>query len=193
VGQIPVSEIGRPQSHPQHIQYRAAGVTPADRFKSIESIYPPWRLIDGRDVTDRGFEFTVPPPNALADFRGSLDNPRLVLFAPGNYFFALGQLVTAFGENFYETLPPGLMLKQMDASGTVTSGNMTWTVKPDIYLAELVASTQLIQSWLHRSSLSRAMISPSWYGPAIQPVWRLADRPRRFGACPNAEFEGVAR
>jgi hypothetical protein len=42
-----------------------------------------------------------------------------VLFAPGNYFFALGQLVTAFGETnpqyrgclLRETLPPGLLLR----------------------------------------------------------------------------------
>ena len=117
----------------------SAQPTPADRLKAIEAIYPPWQHGDGSDVATRGFEFTVPPADVLADFHGSLDNPQLVLFASGNYFFALGQLVTAFGEAnpgyrghvFYETLPPGLLLKQMDAGGTVTSGNMTWTVKPD--------------------------------------------------------------
>src|SRR5215467_13336081 len=128
--------------------------TPADRLKAIEATYPPWQRGDGSDVANRGFEFTVPPADVLADFHGSLDDPQLVLFASGNYFFALGQLVTAFeeaypryrGHVFYETLPPGLLLKQMDAGGTVTSGNMTWTVKPDIFLAELAASTQLVES-----------------------------------------------
>src|SRR5262249_46187227 len=94
-----------------------AQTTPADLLKAMEGIYPPWRLGDGADVTDRGFEFTVPPADVLADFHGSLDNPQLVLFASGNYFFALGQLVTAFGDAyrqyrghvFYETLPPGLL------------------------------------------------------------------------------------
>jgi hypothetical protein len=75
-----------------------AQTTPADRLKAIEAIYPPWRLGDGGDVTDRGFEFTVPLADVLADFHGSLDNPQLVLFASGNYFFALGELVTAFGD-----------------------------------------------------------------------------------------------
>src|SRR5262245_30540243 len=105
--------------------------TPADHLKAIEAIYPPWRHGDGGDVTDRGFEFTVPPADVLADFHGSLDNPQLVLFASGNYFFALGLMVKAFGEAhpqyrghvFYETLPPGLLLKQMEAGGKVTSGN----------------------------------------------------------------------
>jgi molybdate transport system substrate-binding protein len=137
--------------------------------------------------------------DVLADFHGSLDNPQLVLLASGNYFFALGELVTAFGDSnphyrghvFYETLPPGLLLKQMDAGGTVTSGNMTWTVKPDIYLAELAASTQLVAS----GRLVAPVITfatndlASWCGPAIRrvlrpwqtsgvPVWRLPCRIR---------------
>src|SRR5262249_36146808 len=49
------------------------------------------------------------------------------------------------GRIYYETLPPGLLLKQMDAGGTVTSGNMTWTIKPDVFLAERVASNDLVQ------------------------------------------------
>jgi molybdate transport system substrate-binding protein len=64
-----------------------AEATPADRLRAIEAIYPPWRPGDGSDVADRGLEFTVPPTDVLADFHGSLDNPQLVLFTSGNYFF----------------------------------------------------------------------------------------------------------
>ena len=110
-----------------------AQISAADRFKASEAIYPPWQRGTNNDASNRGFEFTVPPADALADFHGSLDNPALVLYASGNYFFAMGPLVEAFGREFpqyrgrvyYETLPPGLLLKQMDAGGTVTSGNMT--------------------------------------------------------------------
>jgi ABC-type molybdate transport system substrate-binding protein len=184
----------------------SAQPTPADRVKAIEAIYPPWQHGDDSDVTDRGFEFTVPPANVLADFHGSLDNAKLVLFASGNYFFALGQLVTAFGEAnpryrghvFYETLPPGLLLKQMDAGGTVTSGNMTWTVKPDVYLAELAASTQLVQSGrLVGPVITFATNDLTIMVPAGNPghVATLADlaRPGLALAMPNPEFEGVAR
>jgi ABC-type molybdate transport system substrate-binding protein len=184
----------------------SAQTTPADRLKAIEAIYPPWQHGDGSDVTDRGFEFTVPPADVLADFHGSLDNPQLVLFASGNYFFALGQLVTAFGEAnpryrghvFYETLPPGLLLKQMDAGGTVTSGNMTWTVKPDVYLAELAASTQLVESGrLVPPVVTFATNDLAIMVPAGNParVATLADLGRRSLALvmPNPEFEGVAR
>jgi ABC-type molybdate transport system substrate-binding protein len=183
-----------------------AQTTPADRLKAIEAIYPPWRHGDRSDVADRGFEFTVPPADVLADFHGSLDNPQLVLFASGNYFFALGELVTAFGDThpqyrghvFYETLPPGLLLKQMDAGGTVTSGNMTWTVKPDIYLAELAASTQLVES----GRLVAPVITFATNDLAIMVragnpvrVATLADLGRAGLplAMPNPEFEGVAR
>ena len=113
--------------------------TPADRLKAAQANYPPWQHGDGNDAKTRGLEFTVPPVDLLADFHGSLDSPQLVLFASGNYFFSLGQAVEAFGRTypqyaghiFYETLPPGLLLQQMDAGGTVSSGNMTWTVKPE--------------------------------------------------------------
>src|SRR5215475_13993985 len=183
-----------------------AQTTPADRLKAIEAIYPPWQHADDSDVSDRGFEFTVPPANVLADFHGSLDNPQLVLFASGNYFFALGQLVAAFGEAnpryrghvFYETLPPGLLLKQMDAGGTVTSGNMTWTVKPDIYLAELAASSQLVES-------GRLVAPVITFATNDLTIMVRAGNPARIAtladlgragltlAMPNPEFEGVAR
>jgi molybdate transport system substrate-binding protein len=114
--------------------------------------------------------------------------------------------VTAFEETnpqyrghvFYETLPPGLLLKQMDAGGTVTSGNMTWTVKSDIYLAELAASTQLVQS----GRLAAPVITFATNDLAIMVragnpgrVATLADLGRTglALAMPNPEFEGVAR
>jgi molybdate transport system substrate-binding protein len=183
-----------------------AQTTPADRLKAIEAIYPPWRHGDRSDVPNRGFEFTVPPADVLADFHGSLDNPQLVLFASGNYFFALGELVTAFGDTnpqyrghvFYETLPPGLLLKQMDAGGTVTSGNMTWSVRPDVYLAELAASTQLVQSGrLVAPVVTFATNDLAIMVPAGNParVATLADLGHAglVLAMPNPGFEGVAR
>jgi ABC-type molybdate transport system substrate-binding protein len=180
--------------------------TPADRLKAIEATYPPWQRGDGSDVGDRGFEFTVPPADVLADFHGSLDNPQLVLFASGNYFFALGLMVKAFGEAhpqyrghvFYETLPPGLLLKQMEAGGKVTSGNMTWTVKPDVYMAELAASNALLQSGrlvapIVTFATNDLAIMVSAGNPAQ--ISKLADlsRPGLALAMPNPAFEGVAR
>ena len=36
---------------------------------------------------------------------------------------------------YWETIPPGLLVKQIQAGGMITVGNMTWTVKPDAYFA----------------------------------------------------------
>jgi ABC-type molybdate transport system substrate-binding protein len=184
----------------------APAQSPADRLSAAEAIKPPWQHGDGSDVAERGLEFTVLPVDVLADFHGSLDNPQLVLFASGNYFFALGQAVEAFGRAypryrghiFYETLPPGLLLKQMEAGGTVTSGNMTWTVKPDVYLAERAASEDLVQ----QGRLTAPVITFATNDLAIMVragnpthVAGLADLARAglALAMPNPAFEGVAR
>jgi ABC-type molybdate transport system substrate-binding protein len=186
--------------------FAAWAQTPADRLKAAAAIYPPWQHGDGNDAAARGLDFTVPPVDVLADFHGSLDNPQLVLFASGNYFFALGQAVEAFGRAypryrghvFYETLPPLLLLKQMDAGGTVTSGNMTFTAKPDVYLAELAASNDLVREGrLVAPVITFATNDLAIMVQAGNPsrVAGLADlvRPDLALAMPNPEFEGVAR
>jgi molybdate transport system substrate-binding protein len=75
---------------------------------------------------------------------------------------------------------------------------MTWTVKPDIYLAELAASTQLVES----GRLAAPVITFATNDLAIMVragnpvrVATLADLGRAglALAMPNPEFEGVAR
>ena len=185
----------------------AAGAqTPADRLRAAEAAYPPWRHGDGGVEEGRGLPFTVPPADVLADFHGRLENPGLVLFASGNYFFALGQLVMAFedaaprwrGRVFWETLPPGLLVRQMEAGGTITSGNMTFTVIPDVYMAEFVASRELAaRGRLAEPVVTFATNDLAIMVPADNPahVAGLADlaRPQLGLAMPNPEFEGVAR
>lgn len=182
-----------------------AQTSPADRLRNSEAINPPWQQGRNNDAVDRGLEFTVPPVDVLADFHGSLDNPQLVLYASGNSFFAMAPLVAGFGAAypqyrgrvFYETLPPGLLLKQMDAGGTVTSGNMTWTVKPDVYLAERAASDDLVQKGrLVAPVVTYVTNDLAIMVPAGNPA-RIAgltdlDRAGLALAMPNPEFEGVA-
>jgi molybdate transport system substrate-binding protein len=184
----------------------SAQTSAADHFKAQEAIYPPWQKGNNNGALDRGLEFSVPPVDVLADFHGSLDKPQLVLYASGNYFFAMASLVQAFGDAFpqyrghvyYETLPPGLLLKQMDAGGTVTSGNMTWTVKPDVFLAERTASVDLVQQGrLTAPVVTFATNDLAIMVPTDNPahVVTLGDlaRPGLALAMPNPEFEGVAR
>jgi ABC-type molybdate transport system substrate-binding protein len=174
--------------------------SPAARLQATEAQYPPWQ----QDAT-AGLVFTVPPADSMADFHGSLDNPALVLYASGNYFFAMPEMVRAFadaypqyrGRVFYETLPPGLLMRQMQAGGTVTSGNMTFTVKPDVMMAEQRAS----QAWVSDGRLAAPVVSFATNDltimvPAGNPahITGLPDlgNPELAVVMPNPAFEGVA-
>ncbi len=180
--------------------------TPAARLAAAEAQYPPWQNGENDDATRQGLVFTVPPVDDMADFHGSLDDPALVLYASGNYFFAMAGIVRAFGEAypsyrgriFYETLPPGLLLKQMEGGGTITSGNLTFTAKPDVMMAEQRAS----EAWVKDGRLAGPVVSFATNDltimvPADNPahITSLADlaRPDLALVMPNPEFEGVAR
>jgi ABC-type molybdate transport system substrate-binding protein len=171
-----------------------------------EAQYPPWQNGRNNDAPDKGLVFTVPPMDDMADFHGSLDNPALVLYASGNYFFAMAGLVHAFGEAnpayrgrvFYETLPPGLLLRQMQGGGTITSGNLTFTVKPDVMMAEQRAS----EAWLKDGLLAAPIVSFATNDLTIMVqagnpahIQTLADlaNPGLPLIMPNPAFEGVAR
>ncbi|MES0364053.1 MAG: substrate-binding domain-containing protein, partial [Desulfobacteria bacterium] len=68
-----------------------------------------------------------------------VDSADLVLFVAGNQFMVMDELVGAFQEEhpdvnriFYETLPPGLELKQILAGGALYRGRLI-DVVPDVY------------------------------------------------------------
>src|SRR3984957_20866551 len=102
---------------------------------AADAIFPPWQHGQNNDAVDRGLVFSVPQVDDLADFHGDITDPKLVLYVGGNYFFAMAPLARAFekehpdykGRIYWETIPPGLLVKQIAADGTITSGNMTWT------------------------------------------------------------------
>ncbi len=170
------------------------------------AVFPPWQHGRNNDALHRGLEFTVPQVDVLADFHGDLSAPKLVLFVGGNYFFAMAPLVAQFeqdhpefrGRIFWETIPPGLLVTQIKAGGTITVGNMTWTVKPDAYFAGL-------------SKVNELIANGTLAGPAVPYVTNQltimvrAGNPARIAslndlakpglrlAMPNPEFEGVAR
>ncbi|MFY9692251.1 MAG: substrate-binding domain-containing protein [Xanthobacteraceae bacterium] len=171
-----------------------------------ERIFPPWSHGDNTDVTDKGLEFTVPEVDSLADFHGDITNALLVLYVAGNYYFAMAPLVAAFeashpeyrGRIYYETIPPGLLVRQMKAGGKITSGNMTWVAKPDVYLAGL----QNVRMLIDNGTLAGEPVPYVTNDLAIMiakdnpaHIATLADlgKPSVRLAMPNPEFEGVAR
>jgi ABC-type molybdate transport system substrate-binding protein len=180
--------------------------TPSGRLRETEAQYPPWQRGENNSAVDRGLEFTVAPVDVLSDFHGSIDHPDLVLYVSGNYFFAVRGVVDAFeaahpryrGNIYYETLPPGLLIEQLEAGGKVTSGNMTWTAKPDVFMAELLASNELVrQGKLTGPVVAFATNDLTIMVPAGNPahITGLADLGRAglALAMPNPAFEGVAR
>ena len=171
-----------------------------------DAIFPPWQHGQNNDARDRGLVLSVPQVDDLADFHGDVSDPKLVLYVGGNYFFAMAPLVAEFekehpdlkGRIYWETLPPGLLVKQIEAGGTVTSGNMTWTAKPDAYFAGLKQVEGLIaRGLLVGPPAPYATNELTIMVPKGNPghVTSLADlaKPALPLAMPNPEFEGVAR
>ena len=168
-------------------------------------VYPPWQKDADSDVAERGLEFTVPEVDNLPDFHGNPIDAKLVLYVGGNYFFALAPLVKAFesqqpdlkGRIFWETLPPGQLVKQMEAGGTITVGNMTFTVKADAYFAGLTAVQRLVDSGrleapaVPYASNTLAIMVPKGNPARIASLTDLGRSNIRL-AMPNPDTEGVA-
>ncbi|RMG05919.1 MAG: ABC transporter substrate-binding protein [Nitrospirae bacterium] len=86
-------------------------------------------------------EFPVIPPGRGDDLHNLeiADEADLVLFMAGNQFMVMDELIGAFQERypevkkiFYETLPPGLELRQIIAGGALFRDRVI-TGKPDVY------------------------------------------------------------
>lgn len=184
----------------------AATATATAATTADTTVFPPWQHGRNNDALHRGLEFTVPQVDVLADFHGDLSAPKLVLFVGGNYFFAMAPLVAQFeqdhpefrGKIFWETIPPGLLVTQIKAGGTITVGNMTWTVKPDAYFAGLSKVDELIADGTLTSPAvpyvtNQLTIMVRAGNPARIASLNDLAKPGLRLAMPNPEFEGVAR
>lgn len=169
-------------------------------------MFPPWQ--DGRnnDTVHKGFVFTVPEVDDLADFHGDVNDPKLVLYIGGNYYFAVAPLVRAFekqhsdytGRVFVVTIPPGLLVRAMKAGGTFTVGDMSFTVKPDAFLAGLKKVKSLIASGLLSGPpVAYATNDLTIMIPKGNPghITGIKDfgNPGVTLVMPNPAFEGIAR
>ena len=184
----------------------AAGARAAGTTSGYPDVFPPWQHGANNDALERGLAFTVPEVDNMADFHGSLADPKLVLYVGGNYFFAMAPLIASFeashpeykGHIFWETIPPGLLVEQMKAGGTVTVGNMTFTAKPDAYFAGLKKIDALIgDGTLQGPAVPYVTNTLAIMVPKDNPahVAGLADlgKPGIKLAMPNPAFEGIAR
>ena len=169
-------------------------------------MFPPWQHGQNNDTADKGFVFTVPEVDDVADFHGDVNDPKLVLYIGGNYYFAVAPLVRAFGKEhpeyagrvFVVTIPPGLLIKAMKAGGTFTVGNMSFTAKPDAFLAGLKKVNALIaDGLLSGPPVAYVTNDLTIMIPKENPghITGIKDftNPGVILVMPNPAFEGIAR
>lgn len=170
-----------------------------------ESNLPPWQG-EADETAEQGLLFTVPEVDVLADFHGGLSDPKLVIFFGGNFFFATRPLVQAFealhpdfkGRIFWETIPPGRLIEQIEKGGRITVGAMTWTAKADVFFDGLQAVKEDIDRGLlvgpalpYVTNTLAIMVpkgNPSHVGSLID-----LGKPEMRLAMPNPAYEGIGR
>ena len=171
-----------------------------------EKIFPPWQHGANNDALNKGFEFSVPQVDDMADFHGDLTDPKLVLYVGGNYYFAMAPLVAAFeaenpqyrGRIFYVTIPPGMLVAAIKAGGVFTSGNMTFTARPDAYFAGLkklqglIAAGVLTAPAVPYVTNDLAIMVPKSNPAHITGLADLGKSGVRL-AMPNPAYEGISR
>lgn len=165
---------------------------------------PPWSK-GANDPAAQGYVFRVPDVDNVPDLHGNPANARLVLFIGGNQFFVLPQLVAAFerqhpelkGHIFYETLPPGILRRQIAAHGAITLGNLTIQVKPDVFEAGVRAVSAMekkgqLEGVVKYATNDLAIMVHAGNPHHIRSLNDLAKPDLRL-SMPNPEWEGVAR
>ena len=165
---------------------------------------PPWSHGANDPTAQKGYTFHVADVDNVPDLHGNPCNAKLVIFIGGNQFFALPQLITAFerehpeleGHIFYETLPPGILRKQMVAGNAITLGNLTIQAQPDVYEAGARVLRTMKQNGQVRNIVAYATNSLEIMVRSGNPrnIRTLNDLSRadiRL-SMPNPQWEGVA-
>lgn len=172
---------------------------------SAQQTTPPWSGGRNDPASSHGFVFRVPDIDNVPDLHGDPIDAKLVLFIGGNQFFVMPRLIAGFeklhpelaGHIFYETLPPGVLLKQIKAGNTLTLGNLTLDIVPDVYEAGANALKPMKQAGEIEESVNYTTNDLQIMVRAGNPkhVASLKDlaRPDVRVALPNPEFEGIGR
>ncbi len=166
---------------------------------------PPWSQGKNNPAADKGFVFQVNDVDNVPDLHGNPNHAQLVLFVGGNQFMVLPELVAQFeklhpelsGRIFYETLPPGILRKQIAHHGAITLGNLTIQVQPDVYhagarvLAEMQKETQVESNVSYATNQLEIMVHAG--NPHHISSLRDLGRDEIRLSMPNPQWEGVAR
>ncbi len=166
---------------------------------------PPWSKGTNDPATNKGYVFPVEDVDNVPDLHGNPEGAKLVLFIGGNQFFVLPQLIAGFekqhpelrGRIYYETLPPGILRKQMANHDTLTLGNFTVRAQPDVFEAGARGLAQMERRQMVEKPVRYATNDLEIMVHAANPkrIRSLKDlaRPDVKVSMPNPKWEGVAR
>ncbi len=157
---------------------------------------PPWNTPPQSKVI-----FTIPGVENVPDLFGDINDPQLVVFFAGNQFMCIDDLLAAFKKLypkyqriFAETLPPGILAKQIDG-GSITIGNMRITLQPDVYTAGKNRTDQMLPlfSKTVAYAYNRLAIMVQKGNPkGVRGLKDLAMNNLRV-SMPNPEWEGIGK
>ncbi len=183
----------------------AAHLYAQQKIAPAPSATPPWSQGHNNPAVDRGYSFSVAAVDNIPDLHGNPADAKLVLFIGGNQFFVLPQLIAGFtaqhpelrGHIFYETLPPGILRAQMAAGNTLTLGNFTLQIAPDVMEAGLRAlqamqQKQLVDTPVAYATNDLAILVRAGNSKGIHSLNDLGRADVRL-SMPNPAWEGVAR
>jgi len=158
-------------------------------------------------VEEKDRAYPVIPPDRGDDLHNLelADSADLVLFVAGNQFMVMEELLGVFQSQnpdikriFYETLPPGLELKQILAGGALFQDNLI-DVRPDVYASVSAAAMKQLEQkdlissedyflYLHNRIV---LMVPETNPAQITSVADLARSEVRISQ-PNPEYEDIA-
>lgn len=157
---------------------------------------PPWNTPPESQV-----QFTIPGIDNVPDLFGDINDPQLVVFFAGNQFMVIDELLAAFKKKhpqyqrvFAETLPPGILAKQI-ATGSIVIGNMRITLKPDVYTAGKSRIEQTPE-WFSKTQVyakNRLAIMVQKGNPKNVKGLKDIGRKDLRVAMPNPDFEGIGK
>jgi molybdate transport system substrate-binding protein len=158
---------------------------------------PPWNA-----PFQAGEVFTVPGIDNVPDLYGDVVDPQLVVFFGGNQFMVLDDLLREFRKAhpqyqriFVETLPPGILAKQIVQGGALVVGNLRISLKPDVYAAGK-SRMDMTPEWFGRTSSyaqNRLAIMVRKGNPKKVLSLRDLGRPEVRVSMPNPAWEGIGK
>lgn len=147
--------------------------------------------------------FSVLGADESLDLHGNPCGAQLVLFVGGNQWMVMPALLSAFERThagvrriFYETLPPGVLARQLRA-GSLSVGSLSIDVVPDVFMAGRHRMNDVVTDGL--------VANPVDYATNVLAIAVRAGNPKHVEslrdlgrsdvrvAMPNPELEGIAR